>query len=181
MVQRGERVSFDTTVFAQDFMKVQRHIWSVGWKSNPDIGQRSPVVLSRSGLQLCSVAVSRLCVCGWVDVGSLHHTQPPPYRERLTHTVQQATLLTFTQNQATEQRTGQDPVTLKTLGTFRIMPDILADRLNVLDGTGSGVWTNFRHLAVEEHVMVVRFFLQSAGRMMVDLSRVPTVSCQHGA
>lgn len=140
MAQCGKRVGFNRTIFAQDFTKVQRHIWSLSWKShsNPHPCQHSPVLLSRPCLQLHGssmllVAISWLWIsCSWVAVWSLHHTQPPPllqrhwHRERLAHTVQQATPLTFTQYEATEQRAGQDPVTLRSPTTFCIMSDILA-------------------------------------------------------
>lgn len=139
MAQCGKRGGFNRTVFAEDFMKVQRLIWSLGWKShpNPHICQHSPVLLSRPGLQLSGistllVAVSMLWIsCSWVAVWRFQHTKPFLFqrhlqRERLDHAVQWATLLTFTQYQATEQRAGHGPVTSRSLSTSCVMSDILA-------------------------------------------------------
>lgn len=200
MAQCGESGGFNGTVFPQDLVKVQRHVWVLRWKSNADshTDQHSPVLLSTPGLQLCSSsvlleAVGRLWICGGrVAVGSLHHTQPPSLLQRHLHgerlaggAVQRATLLSFAWYQPADQRAGEAPVTLRSLVSC-VMSDLLAQTLYVLGALRAGVWKNLRQLTMEKRVMFVGFFLQTAGRMwvcgagtiMVDLIGVSAVSCK---
>lgn len=157
MARGGKRGGFNRTMFAQDFVKVQRHIWSL----NPHTYPHFPVLLSRPGLQLHGSSMLLVAVCrlwtpwSWVAVGSLNHIQHSPllqdhlYRERLAHAMQWSTQLTFTHHHAAEQRAGQGPVTSGSFITMSAVPS----------GIKMGVWIDLRLLAVNKCVMLVGFFL----------------------